>query len=100
MTAVAQRKCLHHPSREAAARCPSCRRFFCRECVTEHEGRLACADCLKRTAAQAERKRVDWRAWLRPAWAVTGFLLAWMAFYYGGYLLSRLPGSTHAGGTP
>jgi hypothetical protein len=42
--------CLFHPLREAAARCPRCGGTFCRECVTEEEGQLACPPCLRRMA--------------------------------------------------
>jgi hypothetical protein len=42
--------CLLHPLREAAARCPHCGGTFCRECVTDEEGKLACPPCLRRMA--------------------------------------------------
>lgn len=43
-------RCLLHPAREAAARCPHCGGTFCRECVTDEEGQLACPPCLRRLA--------------------------------------------------
>src|SRR5262249_19800781 len=43
-------RCLFHPRREAAARCPHCGGTFCRECVTDEEGMLACPPCLRRMA--------------------------------------------------
>src|SRR5215813_506068 len=43
-------RCLFHPLREAAARCPHCGGTFCRECVTDEEGKLACPPCLRRLA--------------------------------------------------
>jgi len=43
-------RCLLHPLREAAARCPHCGGTFCRECVTDEEGKLACPPCLRRMA--------------------------------------------------
>lgn len=43
-------RCLFHPLREAAARCPHCGGTFCRECVTDEEGQLACPPCLRRMA--------------------------------------------------
>ena len=43
-------RCLLHPLREAAARCPRCGGTFCRECVTDEEGKLACPPCLRRMA--------------------------------------------------
>jgi hypothetical protein len=41
-------RCLFHPLREAAARCPHCGGTFCRECVTDEEDKLACPPCLRR----------------------------------------------------
>ena len=41
-------RCLFHPLREAAARCPHCGGTFCRECVTDEDNRLACPPCLRR----------------------------------------------------
>lgn len=43
-------RCLFHPLREAAARCPHCGGTFCRECVTDEEGKLACPPCLRKIA--------------------------------------------------
>ena len=42
--------CLFHPVREAAALCPLCGGTFCRECVTDEDGKLACPPCLRRLA--------------------------------------------------
>ena len=49
-TALRHARCLFHPLREAAARCPHCGGTFCRECVTDEEGKLACPPCLRRFA--------------------------------------------------
>jgi hypothetical protein len=84
-----QQNCLFHPSRQAVARCPSCRNFYCRECVTEHDDRLICAACLKKlTPGAAMRGRRFRLASLAPA---AGLLIAWLCFYVVGWLLSRIP---------
>ncbi|HLH37511.1 MAG TPA: hypothetical protein VKX39_00050 [Bryobacteraceae bacterium] len=89
MTELVHQRCLHHPSREAAARCPECRRFFCRECTVEHRGRMICASCMGRIA---ETPVVgNWRASLWAACAAAGFFLAWLIFYYAGLMLARAP---------
>src|SRR5271154_6856469 len=49
-TGLRHARCLFHPRREAAARCPHCGGTFCRECVTDEEGKLACPPCLRRMA--------------------------------------------------
>ncbi len=43
------KRCFNHADREASARCPSCKNDFCRECITEHDGRMLCVNCLKKT---------------------------------------------------
>lgn len=89
----AGQRCANHPGREAAARCPECRSFFCRECVTEHEGRVLCAACIRKlTVARA----VPRRALLRNLAAVVpvglGLLAAWLFFYLlGRWLVLRQP---------
>lgn len=49
-TSLRHARCLFHPLREAAARCPHCGGTFCRECVTDEEGKLACPPCLRQIA--------------------------------------------------
>ncbi len=49
-TSLRHARCLFHPLREAAARCPHCGGTYCRECVTDEEGKLACPPCLRRMA--------------------------------------------------
>ncbi|MGD1090468.1 MAG: rhomboid family protein [Bryobacteraceae bacterium] len=90
-------RCWHHSSREAAVRCPECRRFYCRECVTEHQGRMVCAACVARLAGRAA---VDASGLHRLAWiaaAVGGLLLAWAVFYYLGVMLARIPSDFFGG---
>src|SRR5580658_3877137 len=93
MTLVDQR-CFHHDLREAVAQCPSCKLFFCRECVTEHAGRMICVTCvnaLTRDASKSERAA-------RARWTVTalaGLLVAWLVFYYLGLALARIPSKFH-----
>ncbi|MBA4388791.1 MAG: rhomboid family protein [Verrucomicrobia bacterium] len=90
-------KCFNHMQREAAARCPQCGRFFCRECVTDHEGRLVCAACLKKMAAAAAPARprlAGMSLFLQSAFA---FFLLWLTVYYLGQALLRLPDSFHEG---
>ena len=104
MPALTRQRCWTHPLREAAARCPSCTRFFCRECVTEHAGRLVCADCLRaQLAASADRRagrRLPWRV-ITTARRALQFTLcvvtAWLFFHLLGQTLLTLPDQFHAG---
>jgi hypothetical protein len=83
--------------REAAARCPGCKRYFCRECVTEHEGRVTCAECLA-LAAASKVDTIRFRTVRSSVYAIAGVLLAWIVFYYVGAYLSRMPASFHGPG--
>ena len=97
---LARQRCLLHPLREAAARCPSCREFFCRECVTEHDGRVVCASCLRKlTASRGEAKagRSVLAVGLAAARLAAALALVWFAFYLVGLFLVRAPSSFHDG---
>lgn len=50
MSGLARQRCFNHAEREAVARCLSCEEHYCRECVSEHEGRYLCAACIARSA--------------------------------------------------
>jgi hypothetical protein len=95
-SAIHQR-CFYHEGREAASRCPMCRRYFCRECVTEHDDRVLCVECLKtivdgRVARQSGVRRV-----LRGLLPVMGILVAWLFFYTIGRALLLIPSAVHDG---
>ncbi len=97
MESLAQQRCFHHARREAVARCPQCSRFFCRECVTEHENRLLCASCLQKLAEPGARGRNRLRVLATAAQCVVGFMVLWLYFYGMGRMLLRLPSSFHEG---
>jgi hypothetical protein len=97
VSTLAQERCAFHPEREAAVRCRECSRFYCRECVTEHLGRMMCARCVGQALAAPVARGSSMLLW--SALAGVGFLLAWSIFYYFGMALARVPASFH-GGTP
>jgi len=97
MLSLAQQHCLNHPAREAAAQCPECRHFFCRECITEHEDRILCAACLRRLAQGAGARRHPLRALGRAGLAVGGLLTAALFFYCLAQLLLLIPAAWHDG---
>lgn len=88
-------RCFNHATREAVARCPECRGFFCRECVTEHDDRVICSACLQRLARVPLLKRPMFAAILRGGQAVLGLLVVWFFFYLIGAGLASLPNSFH-----
>ena len=89
--------CLNHTGREAVARCPECRRYYCRECVTEHDDRLVCAACLRKIAARRTEKRIWLAPLVRLAAAGAGLVLAWVCFYWIGQVLLLTPSEFHEG---
>ena len=101
---LTRQRCLIHVEREAAARCGRCERFFCRECVTEHGGRMICAACLREIAATSRGGALKPRFWLGPlrvSWRALQFassiLVAWFFFQLLGHWLGNLPDDFHAG---
>ena len=91
---ILDQRCLNHALREAAVQCPSCKRFFCRECVTEHDGRMICVNCVALLAKRDEKiARVANVRWAIAA--VGGVLVAWLVFYYFGLNLARIPSKFH-----
>lgn len=97
MINLVHERCLNHALREAVARCPECRHFYCRECVTEHEERVICAGCLRRLAKPAVVKRFRLAGLLLTVECVMGLLIAWLFFYWVGQGLLALPSSFHDG---
>jgi len=95
--ALHTRRCARHPAREAAARCPQCGEFFCRECVVEHAGRLLCASCLAKISAAREIRRARFLAVRRGARLAAGAAVLWLVFYWVGALLLKLPPDFHDG---
>jgi hypothetical protein len=93
---LALQRCFNHNLREAAARCPECRRFFCRECVAEHDDRVICAACLKKlTAPELDKRRAFSAALMRSIQLVVGIVVAWFFFFIIGEGLLRIPASFH-----
>jgi hypothetical protein len=95
MVSLAHQRCFNHALREAAARCPACGRFFCRECITEHEGRVLCALCLKGAENKPFVARMAWVT--RILQLAAGILLAWLFFFWFGLALLSLDSSFHNG---
>ena len=89
MSTLVHRRCWHHPDRAAVCRCPGCSRDYCRECVTEHDSRLLCANCL-RNLLQGAARSTNRRA-AAVASAVAGLLLSWAVFYGFGRVMILLP---------
>lgn len=97
MSALVHQRCFHHSLREAVARCPECRQFYCRECITEHEDRVICATCLKKVTVTPEAKRAVF-AWVLPlAHFWVGLSILWFFFYLCGATLLSIPSSFHEG---
>jgi hypothetical protein len=82
--ALLAQRCSNHETREAVCRCPECRRSLCRECVTEHAGRLVCAQCLRRSARDGATPRRRRRKAAEAAAALAGLLLAWTIYFAAG----------------
>jgi len=95
LATLTQTRCFNHGQREAVARCPACRRHYCRECVTEHDHRLLCASCI---AAAGEKKTKPRRFTLPLAPLVqlaVAIVVYWVAFLCLGAGLLMVPTVNH-----
>jgi len=92
---IAYQRCFVHGNREAAARCPVCGRYYCRECVTEHESRVLCAACIEKLLADSKKTQPRLSAAKPLLQFLAALLVLWMSFYLLGYAQSRIPASTH-----
>ncbi len=95
--AIEHRRCLRHPLREAVARCPECARYFCRECISEHDNRVLCADCIARLSRGEKRRRAPLAALFSIVLAFLGIATGWLFFDLIGHALLRAPASFHEG---
>jgi hypothetical protein len=91
-------RCFNHAERDASARCVACGRYFCRECVAEHDGRMICGACLRKEpdARQGEGGRWLARAGLAGQFAAA-VVVAWLVFYVAGRTLLQVPAEFHEG---
>lgn len=97
MSSLVLKRCFNHSHREAVARCPQCTRYFCRECVTEHDNRVLCAACLAKLSRVPLLRRPAIVGLLHFIAAACGFLFLWFFFYLIGETLLKLPSSFHEG---
>ncbi|MBI9076893.1 MAG: hypothetical protein JEZ02_15910 [Desulfatibacillum sp.] len=108
MQAISRERCTLHANREAVARCPECQRFFCRECITEHEGRVVCSQCLEKIVLASSPQRAassEFRAIskkFKKGALITlqlfiGIALTWGFFYYMGQYMIEIPSAFHEG---
>lgn len=97
METLAQQSCLNHTLREAVARCPECKFFFCRECITEHDDRVICAGCLKKLTKVSGSKTNRLFLVKQAVFCLTGILTAWLFFYWAAQGLISIPTAFHDG---
>jgi late competence protein required for DNA uptake (superfamily II DNA/RNA helicase) len=93
-----QRRCDNHPQREASARCPECGRYFCRECITEHDDRVLCASCLAKLSVKKEKDKAKWEWAPRFALALLAVAAVFFVLLLIGNLLLGIPAKFHTHG--
>jgi uncharacterized paraquat-inducible protein A len=96
--ALRQQRCQHHPQREASARCPECSRYYCRECITEHDDRVICATCLTRLTQKKEKKAQPWDLYARIGLALLAFVAVFFFILLVGDALLLIPSQFHQAG--
>ncbi|MHC1725494.1 MAG: rhomboid family protein [Syntrophobacteraceae bacterium] len=95
MSDLSRLRCFNHANREAVARCLQCSRTFCRECITEHEERVICAQCLAAIKQESAEKRTGLRTIVAGTWCLLSATFLWAVYYYFGKILLTIPSSFH-----
>ncbi len=90
-----EQRCFNHLLREAVARCPECRHFFCRECITEHDDRVICAACLAKLGRSSLLQRRGAARIVSIAQCAFGVMTAWFFFNLIGDRLLTMPAAFH-----
>ena len=96
--ALRQQRCFHHPQREASARCPECKHYYCRECITEHDDRVICASCLAKMGRAEKEKTKAWAFVPRLALALLSAAVIFIAILLMGNALLSIPSQFHHAG--
>ncbi len=97
MSLLVHQRCLNHSLREAAARCPECGQYYCRECITEHDDRVICAGCLKKLVKPTTSNRLPLASVALVTQGLMGLLAIWLFFYLIGSALVAIPAAFHEG---
>ncbi|MBN2163919.1 MAG: hypothetical protein JXR25_14380 [Pontiellaceae bacterium] len=103
METLYRSRCINHEGREAVARCPECGHFFCRECITEHDGMVICAVCLQHRSSNRDESEPQHRmahALERFALGlkfICGLFVFWLVLYAIGQVLISIPEDFHSG---
>ncbi len=97
MSEITQKRCSNHAQREAVACCPGCNRYFCRECITEHEDRVLCATCLQNLVEPLPPKSFRFPGLIQSGQFLLGILILYVMFYYFAEILLAIPADFHEG---
>jgi late competence protein required for DNA uptake (superfamily II DNA/RNA helicase) len=93
-----QKRCVNHSQREASARCPECGKFYCRECIGEHDDRILCASCLAKIRIKKEIG-TPWWAWApRLGLVLLAIATVYIIFLLAGNILLSFPSEFHGKG--
>lgn len=96
MNTLKVQRCFNHRQREAVARCHTCGNYFCRECVTEHAGRMTCTRCLGQPTALKPRLKIVSLLTGGLLFGV-GLTILWFCFFLAGRVLLAIPSAVHEG---
>ncbi len=90
-------RCANHAAREAVARCPSCKKDFCRECITEHKRKMLCTNCLKKLMEKKSGARNKLGMFCVVMFFCFGMFVAFYYFFAIANFLTRIPDKFHDG---
>ena len=95
MSTIQLTRCFNHHHREASAKCPACSKFYCRECVTEHDEKILCTSCLRQAVQTPFPKKKDRSDWLILILFPCSFVILWYLFFLVGRIMAAVPNRLH-----
>ena len=94
---IQHQRCFNHANREPVAKCPHCNRFYCRECITEHNRKLVCSKCLEEITSKDEKKSNTMVALCEFLIMLIGFSGVMFILAILGWFLMQIPNDIHTG---
>ena len=90
MISLKNLRCKNHPEREAVAKCNICGHFYCRECITEHNGKMVCGNCIREQTLDKNQfsSKLSFKQLI--IFLLT-FLMLWLTFYISGEIIYKIP---------
>ena len=84
-------KCFNHFERESVALCTTCKKPFCRECVSFYDEKMTCSHCIKVKIKNDKKKFSGQDSIFSIGMLLLFLVIGWSFFYILGSFLANIP---------